>query len=60
VLVTAKGGVNNESRVWTRSGGGGVGSYMLNTRHEENNTVFYSYSACLVNTLTLNMYAFMS
>ena len=29
-------------------------SYMLNTRNEETNTVFYSYLACFVNTLTLN------
>ena len=36
------------------------GAYMLNTRNEENLTVFYSYVACFVNTFTLNMYVFMS
>ena len=35
-------------------------AYMLNTRNEENNTVFYSYLACFVNTFTLNMYVSMS
>jgi len=29
--------------------------YMLNTRNEEKNTVFYSYVACFVNTFTLTM-----
>jgi len=33
---------------------------MLNTRNEENNTGFYSYVACFVNTCTLNMCVFMS
>jgi len=33
--------------------------YVLNTRNEENNMVFYSYLACFVNTLTLNMYVSM-
>jgi len=33
---------------------------MLNTRNEENNTVFYSYLACFVNTSTLNTCVFMS
>jgi len=35
-------------------------SYMLNTRNEENDTVFYSYVACFVNTFTLNVYVSMS
>ena len=34
--------------------------YMLNTRNEEKNTVFYSYSACFMNTFNLNMYVSMS
>ena len=34
-------------------------SYMLNTRNEKKNTVFYSYLACFVNTCTLNMYVSM-
>ena len=33
---------------------------MLNTRNEENNTVFYSYLAHFVNTVTLNVYISMS
>jgi len=33
---------------------------MLNTRNEETNTGFYAYLACLVNTVTLNMYLSMS
>jgi len=33
---------------------------MLNMRSEEENTRFYSYLACFVNTLTLNMYGFLS
>jgi len=33
---------------------------MLNTQNEETNTVFYTYVACFVNTLTLNMYVSMS
>jgi len=36
------------------------GANMLNTRNEEKNTVFYSYSACFVNIGTLNMYVSMS
>jgi len=35
-------------------------AYVLNTRNEGKNTVFYSYVACFVNTLTLNMYGSMS
>jgi len=35
-------------------------AYMLNTRNEETNTVFYSYLACFVNTFTLNMYVSMA
>jgi len=35
-------------------------SYMLNTRNEKMNAVFYSYFACFVNTFTLNMYVSMS
>jgi len=38
----------------------GRGSYMLNTRNEENNTIFYSYLAYFVNTFTLNIYVFMA
>jgi len=38
----------------------GCVAYMLNTRGEEQNTVFYSYLACFVNILTLNTYVFMS
>jgi len=34
-------------------------SYVLNTLYEENNTVFYSYLACFLNTLSLNMYVAM-
>jgi len=34
--------------------------YVLNTRSEEENTVFYSYVVCCVNTSTLNMYGFLS
>jgi len=34
--------------------------YMLNTRSEGYNTVFYSYLACFVNTVTLNMYGLLS
>jgi len=34
--------------------------YMLNTRNKENNTAFYSYVTCFVNTCTVNMYASMS
>jgi len=37
-----------------------MGTYMLNTRTVGNNTGFYSHSACLVNTVTLNMYISMS
>jgi len=33
---------------------------MLNTRNKETHMVLYSYSACFVNTLTLNMYVSMS
>jgi len=32
----------------------GSRSYMLNTWSKEQNTVFYSFVACFVNTLTLN------
>ena len=35
-------------------------AYMLNMRSEEYNTVFYSYSACFMNILTLNVYGFLS
>jgi len=35
-------------------------SYMLNTWNEGKNTVFYSYSACFVNTFALKMYVSMS
>jgi len=42
------------------TGPGVCAAYMLNTRNEENNTVFYSYLACFVNTFTLNMYVYMS
>jgi len=38
---------------------GKLSSYMLNTRNEEKNTVFYSYLACFVNPFTLNMYVSM-
>ena len=38
----------------------GSQTYILNTRNEENNTVFYSDSAYFVNTFTLNMYVSMS
>ena len=41
---------------WSRE----LGSYMLNTRNEETNTVFYSCLACFVNTLSSNMYVSMS
>jgi len=34
--------------------------YMSNTRSEEYNAVLYSYVACFMNTLTLNMYVFLS
>jgi len=34
--------------------------YMLNTRSEEESTVFYSYVACCMNTLPMNMYEFLS
>ena len=37
-----------------------VGSYILITRSTAKNTVFYSYLACFVNTVILNMYIFMS
>jgi len=33
---------------------------MLNTRSEDKNTVFDSYLACFMNTVTLNMYVFLS
>ena len=33
---------------------------MLNTQSEETNTIFYSYSAWFLNTLTLNMYVSIS
>jgi len=33
---------------------------MLNTRNEAKNTVFYSCLTCFVDTVTLNMYIFMS
>jgi len=33
---------------------------MLNTRSEQENTGFYSYLVCFVNTFDLNMYGFMS
>jgi len=33
--------------------------YVLNTQSEEKNAIFYSYSACFVNTLTVNMYVSM-
>ena len=36
------------------------GSYMLNTWSEEKNTAFYSYIACFMNTVTLNMCVFLS
>jgi len=51
----AAGGVGGRGRV-------GVGAYMLNTWSEEYNTVFYfySYSACFMNTVTLNMHISMS
>jgi len=49
------------ARKWAGSKGrDGLGAYMLNTRSEEKNTVFYSYLACFVNTCTLNMYVSMS
>jgi len=35
-------------------------AYMLNTRTQEETTVFYSYLACSVNTLTLNKHEFLS
>jgi len=38
----------------------GLSAYMLNTRNEEKNTVFYSYLACFVNTFSWNMYVSMS
>jgi len=31
------------------------GVYMLNTRRAEENTAFYSFLACFMNTTTLNM-----
>ena len=34
--------------------------YVLNTQSEQNNTMSYPYSACFLNTLTLNMYVSMS
>ena len=34
--------------------------YMLNTQNEETNTVFFSYLACCMNTLPMNMYEFLS
>jgi len=37
-----------------------AGAYMLNTRSEENNTVFSSDLPCFVNICTLNMYVSMS
>jgi len=37
-----------------------LGRYMLSTRIEAYNTVFYLYLACFINTLTLNMYVSMS
>jgi len=40
-------------------GGSQCLTYMLNTRSEEKNTVFYSCSSCLVNALTLNTRVFM-
>ena len=33
----------------------GLGSYMLNARNEDKKTVFYTYLACFVNTVLLNM-----
>ena len=44
-------GVNRES---------GGRAYMLNTRNEKINTVFYSYLAYFANIFSLNMYAFLS
>jgi len=35
-------------------------TYVLNTRNEEKNMIFYSYLACFVNTFTLNIYVSMS
>jgi len=35
-------------------------TYTLNMRREEQNTVFYSYLARFTNTVTLNMYMFLS
>ena len=40
--------------------GRGAGAYMLNTRNEETNTVFYSCVACFVQTFTFHMYVSMS
>ena len=34
----------------------GAAPYVLNTQSEEKNTVFYSYLACFVNALTLNLH----
>jgi len=38
----------------------GSQAYMLNARNEEKNTVFYSCSACFVNTFTLNTHVSMA
>jgi len=48
--------------VTTRVGAAGPGltPYMLNTREEEKNPVLYSYLACGMNTVTLDMYVLMS
>jgi len=35
-------------------------AYVLNTRSEEENTVFYSDLACFVNIFTSDMYGFLS
>ena len=34
--------------------------YILNTRSEEHNTVFYSYLLCFMNTVTLNMFLYLT
>jgi len=55
--VTTNKHLITEYRVWMA----GVNrTYMLNTRSEEQNTVLHSYLACVVNTVTLNIYGFPS
>jgi len=52
--------LENAATAATALRAGGSQAYMLNMRREAYNTGFYSYLACFMNTVTLNMNMFPS